>query len=62
MKILVTIAVHFLLVTGTTSKASIKKRSEDTNPLTAVVQQLSAEVAQLKASLSAHEARLGMDD
>ena len=53
----VTIAV--ILLSGVEgAPASIMKRSDDTNPLTAVVEQLTAKIANLEARQSADETRL----
>ena len=54
-------AVPLLLLLGVTNSVSqLVKRADDTNPLTSVVEQLSAEIAELKAQQAADEARLGM--
>ena len=52
------LAVGLLLLAGAESAPNIMKRSDDADPLTAVVQQLSAKIADLQARQSADEARL----
>jgi hypothetical protein len=60
MKNKVGLTLLLLIITSSVKARSIEKRSDDPTPLETVVQQLSAEMAQLKSQLAADEARFGM--
>ena len=57
MDFLITLVCLLLTVAGS-GATHVSKRSDDTDPLTAVVEQLTAKIADLEARQSADETRL----